>query len=273
VVIDGKRVEFPRKKENIYIMLNKPRGYVTTTSDELGRRCVTELVSGIDARVYPVGRLDKNTEGLLLMTNDGEFANLMMHPRNHVTKTYRLTVRPDINDDQLVKLSTGVQIGESQTTLPASVLVMEKEPGRVVLQISITEGKNRQIRRMCEAVGLEVARLKRISVGPLKLGMLQPGQWRELQKSEVLALRNAGTLADEVVNEPGQGRDHRAGRFGKNLGSKGLASEKKTQHDKPTGGKLFATKKPAFSGKNMTPRKPSAPRKATLSKKPTTKRS
>ena len=198
VAIDGVRVELAgKKKENLYIMLNKPRGYVTTTSVVRGGRCVTQLVEDLEERVYPVGRLDKNSEGLLLMTNDGQFANLMMHPSHHISKTYRVTVRPDITEDQVIALSTGVDIGEERKTLPAQVHVLEKVPGRVVLQITITEGRNRQIRRMCEAVGLEVARLKRVSVGPVRLGMLQPGKWRELKKSEVIALRNAARPAGQ----------------------------------------------------------------------------
>lgn len=214
VAIDGVRVPLSSKRENIYIMLNKPRGYVTTTSDELGRRCVTELVEDLEERVYPVGRLDKNSEGLLLMTNDGQFANLMMHPSHHVSKTYRVTVRPDITEDQVVALSTGVDIGEERKTLPAQVHVLEKVPGRVVLQITITEGRNRQIRRMCEAVGLEVARLKRISVGPVRLGMLQPGKWRELKKSEVIALRNAARPAGQQEPLPQEDKGPHVASFG-----------------------------------------------------------
>ena len=214
VAIDGVRVPLSSKRENIYIMLNKPRGYVTTTSDELGRRCVTELVEELEERVYPVGRLDKNSEGLLLMTNDGQFANLMMHPSHHVSKTYRVTVRPDITEDQVVALSTGVDIGEERKTLPAQVHVLEKVPGRVVLQITITEGRNRQIRRMCEAVGLEVARLKRMSVGPVRLGMLQPGKWRELKKSEVIALRNAARPAGQQEPLPQEDKGPHVASFG-----------------------------------------------------------
>lgn len=190
VAVDGVRVQFQKKKHNVYIMLHKPRGYVTTTSDEMGRHCVAELVAQAPERVYPVGRLDRNSEGLLLFTNDGEFANMMMHPSNHITKTYRVTVRPGITDEQAAKMASGVEL-DGKMTLPATVLVLEKQEGRVVLQITISEGRNRQIRRMCEAVGLEVARLKRVSVGPLKLGMLQPGQWRELRPAELIALRNA----------------------------------------------------------------------------------
>lgn len=189
VSIDGERVVFERKKTYRYIMLNKPRGYVTTMSDELDRKCVTELLDGVDARVYPIGRLDKNSEGLLLFTNDGNFANEIMHPSKHVTKTYRVTVRPDVDDEVLVKLSEGVVI-DGRKTLPCTVLVLDKQPGRTVLQMTTSEGRNRQIRKMCEAVGLEVARLKRTAVGPIKLGMLKPGTWRDLKPEELRALRN-----------------------------------------------------------------------------------
>lgn len=190
ISIDGKNITSPKNVKKYYLMLNKPRGYVTTTSDELERRCVTDLIAGIDARVYPVGRLDRNSEGLLLFTNDGKFANDIMHPSGKIAKTYRVTVRPDITDDQLVKLSEGVEIDGSKT-LPCIVTVLDKQPGRVVLQMTIHEGRNRQIRKMCEKVGLEVARLKRTSIGPLRLGMLKPGEFRELTPDELRAIRNA----------------------------------------------------------------------------------
>lgn len=190
ITVDGERITVPRRKNYLYIMLNKPRGYVTTVSDELDRRCVMDLLEGVEERVYPVGRLDRNSEGLLLFTNDGEFANGIMHPSRHITKTYRVTVRPDVSDAQLVKLAEGVEI-DGRKTLPATVVVKDKEPGRAVLLITIKEGRNRQIRKMCEAVGLEVARLRRISIGPLKLGMLKPGDYRELTAEELRALRNA----------------------------------------------------------------------------------
>ena len=149
-----------------------------------------DLLHGIDERVYPIGRLDRNSEGLLLLTNDGAFANGIMHPSRHVSKTYRVTVRPAVTEEQLVKLSTGVLL-DGKLTLPANVVVDTNEPGRVVLLITIKEGRNRQIRRMCETVGLEVARLRRTSIGPLKLGMLQPGEWRDLKPEELRAIRNA----------------------------------------------------------------------------------
>ena len=190
ITIDGERIYLPRKRSFVYIMMNKPRGYVTTVSDELDRRCVMDLLTEVEERVYPVGRLDRNSEGLLLFTNDGAFANDIMHPSRHISKTYRVTVRPDINDEQLIQLSEGVEI-DGKKTLPATVIVKTKEPGRVVLLMTIRDGRNRQIRKMCEAVGLDVARLRRVSVGPLKLGMLKPGSYRELTAEELKAIRNA----------------------------------------------------------------------------------
>ncbi|WP_074714146.1 MULTISPECIES: pseudouridine synthase [Ruminococcus] len=190
ITVDGERIYMPKKRSFTYLMMNKPRGYVTTVSDELDRRCVMDLLEDVEERVYPVGRLDRNSEGLLLFTNDGEFANSIMHPSRHISKTYRVTVRPDITDEQLVRLSEGVEI-DGKKTLPASVVVKTKEEGRVVLLMTIKEGRNRQIRKMCEAVGLEVARLRRISIGPLKLGMLKPGTYRELTPDELRAIRNA----------------------------------------------------------------------------------
>lgn len=190
ITVDGQRIVVPKKKNLRYIMLNKPRGYVTTVSDELDRRCVMDLLEDVEERVYPIGRLDRNSEGLLLLTNDGNFANGIMHPSRHVTKTYRVTVRPAITDEQLVQLSDGVML-DGRKTLPANVVVMSNEPGRVVMQITIKEGRNRQIRRMCEAVGLEVARLRRTSIGPIKLGMLKPGTYRDLTAEELRAIRNA----------------------------------------------------------------------------------
>ncbi len=149
ITIDGERIYVPKTKKFVYIMMNKPRGYVTTMSDELGRKCVNELLEGVNERVYPVGRLDRNSEGLLLFTNDGNFANGIMHPAKQISKTYRVTVRPDINDEQLVALADGIDL-DGKKTLPATVIVKDKEPGRVVLLMTIKEGRNRQIRRNFE---------------------------------------------------------------------------------------------------------------------------
>ena len=188
VTVNGKKVVVVKQK--YYIMLNKPRGYVTTMSDELGRKCVAELVQDVGAQVYPVGRLDKDSEGLLLLTNDGEFANAVMHPRKHIPKTYRVTVRSNINDAQVEKLENGIDIeGDGRDTLPASVRIIEKSAERSVFEITIYEGRNRQIRKMCEQVSLDVIRLKRNSVGSVKLGMLKVGKWRELTEDEVHRLQ------------------------------------------------------------------------------------
>lgn len=196
ITINGEKLLVERKRKFLYIMLNKPRGYVTTMSDEQGRRIVTDLLDGIEERVYPIGRLDRNTEGLLLFTNDGAFANDITHPSRNVSKTYRVTIHPDITEEQLVELTQGVLI-DGEKTLPASVIVLAKEEGRVVLQVVIREGKNRQVRKMCEAVGLEVARLKRTAIGPLKLGMLKPGTYRYLTPEELRALRNSITVEEK----------------------------------------------------------------------------
>lgn len=191
VHVNGERVAFRKSRRLVYIMLNKPRGCVTTLSDELGRKCVTDLLRGVPERVYPVGRLDRDSEGLLLLTNDGDLANRVMHPAFGIEKSYRVTVGGDVTDEQAAELSAGVSIGERAVTRPATVLVLDKRPDRTVMRITVTEGKKRQIRRMCEAVGLEILRLKRVAEGPLRLGMLKPGTWRELKPSEVAALRNA----------------------------------------------------------------------------------
>lgn len=191
MMIDGERIRLVKKQEYHYLMLHKPRGFVTTTSDERGRKTVMDLLADYPVRVFPVGRLDKDSEGLLLLTNDGAFANLMMHPSHGVSKLYRVTVHPRAEESQVVALSKGVTLDDGTTTQPAVVNVVVDEPGRTVLEMTIKEGKNRQIRRMCEAVGLEVVRLRRSAMGAVKLGMLQPGQYRELTKSEVAALRAA----------------------------------------------------------------------------------
>jgi 23S rRNA pseudouridine2605 synthase len=175
-----------------YIALYKPRGYITTVTDDRGRKTVMELVKGVNERIYPVGRLDKDSEGLLLLTNDGAFANALMHPSHHFAKVYRVTVRPSVNDEMLLKLRDGVE-NDGRMTAPCEVTVMSEERAESCLNYVLREGRNRQIRKMCEAVGLTVARLKRISIGSIKLGMLQPGQYRELSENEIKRLlRSAG---------------------------------------------------------------------------------
>lgn len=182
VTVGGRRVV--SVKEKVYIMLNKPRGFVTTLSDERDRKCVAHLVEDVGVRVFPVGRLDRNSEGLLIMTNDGELANKLTHPSSHVNKTYRVTVAGAVDEEKVVKLATGVML-DDRPTLPCDVFVAERKSDRTVLIFTIHEGRNRQIRRMCEAVGLEVLRLKRTEIAGVKLGMLPQGKWRPLNEREM----------------------------------------------------------------------------------------
>lgn len=195
VSIDGKNVRIVRKRQYTYIMLHKPRGYLTTRSDDRGRKTVMELVADVPAMLRPVGRLDKDSEGLVLMSDDGAFINLLTHPSGGVGKLYRVTVNPRATEEQIVTMASGVVLDDGVRTQPCVIHVVTDEPGRTVLEITLHEGRNRQIRRMCEAVGLEVIRLKRNAEGPVKLGMLPPGEWRELKRSEVTALRNAAARA------------------------------------------------------------------------------
>ncbi len=185
VTIYGERISAAEPMR--YIKLYKPRGYVTTMSDEHADKLVTDLLTGIEERVYPVGRLDKNSEGLLILTNDGRLANALMHPSHRVKKRYRVTVRGSVGEDKLLTLASGVKI-DSGITSPCTVSILTEEEKRTVLEFIISEGKNRQIRKMCEAVKLEVVRLKRVSTANIKLGMLKPGEWRDLTQEELKGL-------------------------------------------------------------------------------------
>lgn len=197
VTVRGKRVVAVREK--VYIMLHKPRGYVTTVSDELGRKCVTDLVQDAGVRLFPVGRLDRDSEGLLFMTNDGAFANELTHPSKHVNKTYRVTVAGEVTEDLLERLRGGIVL-DGRPTLPCDAFVIDRRADRTVLGFILREGRNRQIRRMCEAVGLEVLRLKRTEIAGVKLGMLPQGKWRPLNERE-LARLNAISAGGEGKND------------------------------------------------------------------------
>ncbi len=184
IEVDGKRL--PKAGKKVYLMLNKPRGFVTTLSDEKGRKNAAELVAGCGVRVYPVGRLDMDSEGLLLFTNDGEFANLMMHPRHEVDKTYRVWVT-NFAPEKLEALKEPIELDGYKIKRP-KVRPVRMEPTRAILDVTIHEGRNRQVRRMCQAAGLEVARLKRIAEGGLRIGDLKPGAWRYLEPGEIETL-------------------------------------------------------------------------------------
>ena len=181
IEVDGKRL--PKAVKKVYLMLNKPRGYVTTLSDEKGRKNAAELVTGCGTRVYPVGRLDMDSEGLLLFTNDGEFANLMMHPRHEVDKVYRVWVT-NYAPEKLEALAEPIELDGYKIKKP-KIRPVRQEPNRAILDVTIHEGRNRQVRRMCQAAGLEVARLKRIAEGGLRIGELKTGAWRYLEPNEI----------------------------------------------------------------------------------------
>jgi len=169
-------------------MLHKPRGFVTTLSDEMGRRNVAELVKDCGQRIYPVGRLDMDSEGLLIMTNDGEFANRLMHPKHNVDKTYLVTVQ-GYSEAGLELLGRPITLDGYTIAKPSVKLIATDEKGKAKLEVVIHEGRNRQVRRMCAAAGMQVIRLVRISEGALQLGNLPLGKWRKLTDREVHLLK------------------------------------------------------------------------------------
>ena len=176
----GKRI-LPRTSEKRhYIMLNKPRGYVTTMQDEKGRPTVANLTSGVGVRIYPVGRLDMDSEGLLLLTDDGEFANQLTHPRHEIPKIYHVTLSKVLTKEELAALRAPMEL-DGYRLQPVTVKKLAPD----TIQINLFEGRNRQIRRMCEAAGLKVIRLQRVAIGELGLGELPLGKWRELTPDEV----------------------------------------------------------------------------------------
>ena len=188
ILVSGKPVSGRRSCR--YLMLNKPAGVVTTLRDEQGRRSVAELLHGIGSRVYPVGRLDMYSEGLLLLTDDGEFANLLMHPSHEIPKVYSLRIKGENIEEKIGSLSKPIEI-DGRMTAPAMLAQIKISGEEATLAVTIHEGRNRQIRRLCERAGLKVLRLCRIQEGPVLLGSLRSGEWRELTGSEVKALREA----------------------------------------------------------------------------------
>lgn len=189
IEIDGRPILSEKKA---YYIFHKPKGVITSLADPEGRQTVKDYLKGIKERVYPAGRLDYDSEGLLILTNDGELANRLMHPKYHIPKTYLATVKGVPDGGKLEKLAAGIQL-EDGPTLPAEVEYADIAPDmkRSVIRITITEGRNRQVRRMFEAIGHPVERLKRIRYGPLDLEGLQRGKYRRLTKEEVDALRQS----------------------------------------------------------------------------------
>lgn len=186
VLIDGRKV---RKPEFVYFLLNKPIGIISSTSDEFARDTVTSLID-TNERIYPVGRLDKDSHGLVLLTNDGELTHQLIHPRYHVPKVYRIIIEGHPEISQIEKMRMGVILSDG-ITLPADISIISQKSKQTTLQITLHEGRNRQIRRMCEEVGLQLLDLQRIAFGPLQLGSLKKGSYRSLTKTEIHQLKNA----------------------------------------------------------------------------------
>jgi 23S rRNA pseudouridine2605 synthase len=198
--VDGRRIKIAERHR--YLLMNKPKGFVTTRSDPQRRQTVMELLSGVREYVYPVGRLDYETEGLLLLTNDGELAARLTHPRHEVPRVYEVRVLgvPDAHD--IARLAKGVTI-EGRRTDPAHVtLVPGRHEGHALLRITIAEGRNRQVRRMFDAIGHPVDYLRRVAIGPLKDARLRPGQWRDLTEAEVAALKKVAARQGQPLARP-----------------------------------------------------------------------
>lgn len=187
VEVNGQRISGQEKME--YVLLNKPKGYITSMQDEKGRPVVTELVADVDARLFPVGRLDYNTSGMLILTNDGDLTYRLTHPRHQVTKTYRALVSGVLSKEKLFRLRKGVDIGGFVTS-PAQVKVIRQAERSAVVDITIHEGKNRQVRKMFAAVGNPVQELQRTAIGDLRLGRLKEGHYRKLTRNEIEYLKN-----------------------------------------------------------------------------------
>lgn len=196
VVYKGRRIRF-EKREHTYIVLNKPRGYLSSTSDDRGRKCVTELVRDVDARLYPVGRLDLISEGILILTDDGELKNRLTHPRHHIPKVYRVKVAGKVSEEAYDILTSELVI-DGYKIRPVEVALGESDESGTVMRMTLYEGRNRQIRKMCEQAGLTVKRLSRLSIGNIKLDGLPVGKWRYLEKSEVDYLYRASKEGSDV---------------------------------------------------------------------------
>ncbi|MFU7514662.1 pseudouridine synthase [Clostridium sp. HCS.1] len=191
VSYEGKIIKPEEKK--LYIMLNKPEGYITSVKDEKGRKTILDLVK-VDERIYPIGRLDYDSSGLILLTNDGDIYNKIIHPRVKIGKKYIVLCKGEFSKEELIRFENGIDIG-GYVTAKAKIEILDKEKGKnnsinTLVEITIHEGKNRQIRRMCEALGHPVISLKRISIGDLKLGYLKKGEWRNLTENELKYLNS-----------------------------------------------------------------------------------
>ncbi len=191
ILLDGKKLK--AESESRYIILNKPKGYVTTLKDQFDRADITMLIKDIKERVFPVGRLDYDTEGLLILTNDGDFANAIAHPKNEIDKVYIAKIKGDFTEDKAEKLRNGVLI-DGKMTSPAGITLLKKEGGISEVKVKIHEGRNRQVKKMFSAVSCYVVALKRISVGIFELGNLPLGKWRDFNENEMKEIKKYKNL-------------------------------------------------------------------------------
>jgi len=184
------KTQTERKNKKIYIMLYKPAGIITTMSDDKGRKCISDILNKNEfgERIYPAGRLDMYSEGLLILTNDGEIANKIMHPKHEISKIYHAVIKTELSRDIIRKLAEPIEIDEKKTS-PAKISVIEMKNNKTKLRIEIFEGRNRQIRRMCENLDLVILKLKRVCAEKLNIGTLKPGQWRYLSRNEINYLK------------------------------------------------------------------------------------
>ncbi len=196
VTYKGKKIKYERRKYT-YIVMNKPRGYLSSTTDDRGRKCITDLLDGVDARVYPVGRLDLISEGIIFLTDDGELKNRLTHPSHSLKKIYRVKVGGEVSDKQLETLTSPLVI-DGYKIKPVTVTKSVTDESGTVLKMTLLEGRNRQIRKMCEIAGLTVKRLSRISIGDIKLDGLPVGKWRYLDDDEVEYLYKATRNTNNV---------------------------------------------------------------------------
>lgn len=192
IKVDGRQIRQEQKK--VYILLNKPVGYISTSKDQFSRKTVLDLIDTVKERIYPVGRLDYDTSGLIVLTNDGELANRLTHPKHEMQKVYRVMIDGSLKEEDIKSFQTGIAI-EDYTTAPAKVKVIETTKKDSIIELTIHEGKNRQVRKMFETLGYAVLRLKRVAVGPIVIEGLEEGKWRYLSKKEIEALKKTAGLS------------------------------------------------------------------------------
>ena len=194
IIYKGRKI-LPPKRAKTYILLNKPKGIVTTLSDEKGRKTILSLIEDLGVRVYPVGRLDYNSDGLLLLTDDGELTNRLTHPKHQIPKIYHVKVKGDLGDEQMARLTSALVI-DGYKIQPVAVEILKKEASSTVLKMTLYEGRNRQIRKMCAICDLTVKSLTRVAIGKIKLGDLPSGSWRYLTIKEIEYLKRESALKD-----------------------------------------------------------------------------